>query len=126
MKVVLDGTAEPPLGPLSRAVAVGDLVFVSGTVGAEPDGSYSTDVGRQTTRTLQNVAAHLEAGGLGLEHVVSVTIYLTRAEDYKAMNEAYSACFSGVLPARTTVVCAMVHQEHLIEISAIAHKGAMQ
>jgi 2-iminobutanoate/2-iminopropanoate deaminase len=124
VKENLDGTGVPPLGPLSRAVGVGDLVFVSGTVGSEDDGSYSPDAGRQTERTLQNIEAHLRAGGLGLEHVVSATVYLTRPEDYKAMNDAYSARFGGVMPARATIVCRMVHDEHLVEISAIAHRGA--
>lgn len=126
MKQSFDGGTTPPLGPLSRAVGAGDLVFVSGTVGTRADGSLPATVGEQTTQTLHNIADHLAAAGLTLDHVVDVTIYLVRPEDYAEANAAYEPFFQDPRPARATVCAGMVHPEHLVEISAIAHRGAAQ
>jgi 2-iminobutanoate/2-iminopropanoate deaminase len=119
-----DGGTVPSLGPLSRALAIDEWVFVAGTVGTFDDGTLPPTVGDQTAQTLENIASHLRAAGLTLRDVVSTTIYITRRDQYKAMNEAYVRYFESPYPARATVVCDLVHEEHLVEISAIARRGA--
>jgi 2-iminobutanoate/2-iminopropanoate deaminase len=119
-----DGGTTPSLGPLSRALGVDDWVFVAGTVGTFDDGSLPGTVGEQTARTLENISAHLGAAGLSLRDVVSTTVYLTERGQYKAMNDAYTRYFQAPYPARATVVCDLVHEEHLVEISAVAKRGA--
>ncbi len=52
-------------------------------------------------------------------------VYLTRREDFAAMNEAYGEFVAryvtdGVLPARTTVFTGLPHEEMLVEIDALA------
>ena len=82
----------------------------------------------QTRRTLENVRAILEAGGAGVEDVLMFRVYLTRRDDFAAMNEAYGAFVaehvpSGVLPARTTVFVDLPHEVMLVEIDALAVTG---
>jgi 2-iminobutanoate/2-iminopropanoate deaminase len=119
-----DGGTVPSLGPLSRALGVDDWVFVAGTVGTFDDGTLPPTVEEQTAQTLENIASHLAAAGLTLRDIVSTTIYLTARDQYKAMNEAYLRYFEAPYPARATVVCDLVHEEHLVEISAVARRGA--
>lgn len=124
MKQPYSGDAQKPLGLLSRAMGAGEYVFVSGTVGLREDGSIASTTGEQTAQTLENVRLHLQAAGLELDDVVDVTIYLVRAADFGAMNKVYAEYFSEPYPARATVRCDLIHSEHLVEISAIAYRGA--
>jgi 2-iminobutanoate/2-iminopropanoate deaminase len=124
MLQAFDGGSTATLGPLSRAVAVDDWVFVAGTIGTRDDGSLPSGVAEQTAQTLENIASHLDAAGLSLADVVSTTIYLTDRAGYRAMNDAYARYFEEPYPARATVCCDLVHEEHLVEISAIARRGA--
>lgn len=126
MKHAFDGGATPTLGPLSRAIGVGDLVFVAGTVGTRPDGTLPATVGEQTAQTLKNIAGHLAVAGLTMDHVVDVTVYLVNPDDYGEMNTAYAEFFNDPKPARAALCAGMVHAEFLVEISAIAHRGAVQ
>jgi reactive intermediate/imine deaminase len=86
------------------------------------------DVAAQTTRTLANVAAIVEAAGATFDDVVMLRVYLTTRDDFAAMNEAYAAfvaehCPSGVLPSRTTVMVGLPREEMLVEIDALAITG---
>jgi 2-iminobutanoate/2-iminopropanoate deaminase len=119
-----DGGSLAALGPLSRAVAVDDWVFVAGTIGTRDDGSLAGTVAEQTAQTLENIKSHLEAAGLSMADVVSATVYLPDRTEYKAMNAAYARYFEEPYPARATVCCELVHDDHLVEISAVARRGA--
>lgn len=124
MRQAFDGGSTPALGPLSRALGVDGWVFVAGTIGTFEDGSLPDTVEEQTAQTLENIRSHLEAAGLTLADVVSTTIYLPDRTTYKAMNDAYLRYFEPPYPARATVCCELVHEDHLIEIAAIACRGA--
>lgn len=124
MRQAFDGGTNPSLGPLSRALGVDDWVFVAGTIGTFDDGSLPATVGEQTAQTLENVKAHLAAAGLTLADVVSTIVYLVDRTQYSAMNDAYARYFDEPYPARATVCCELVHEEHLVEISAVARRGA--
>jgi 2-iminobutanoate/2-iminopropanoate deaminase len=124
MLQAFDGGSVAPLGPLSRAVGIDDWVFVAGTIGTFDDGSLPATVAEQTAQTLENISSHLNAAGLSMADVVSTTVYLTDRTQYKAMNDAYARYFDAPHPARATVCCELVHEEHLVEISAVARRGA--
>lgn len=124
MRQAFDGGTAVALGPLSRAMGVDDWVFVAGTIGTREDGSLPGSVAAQTAQTLENIAAHLRAAGLTMADVVSTTIYLPDPSEYGAMNEVYARWFEPPYPARATVCCRLVHDDHLVEISAVARRGA--
>ncbi len=102
--------------PLSPGLAEGPFMFVSGQIGAAGAG-----IEAQTEQVLENLAAVLAAGGLGMDDVVKTTVFLTRAEDFAAMNTVYRRHFSEPFPTRSTVVVAALARPGLVvEIEAIA------
>lgn len=114
--------APQPIGPYSQAIKAGNFLFVAGQGPIDPKTGKITgqDIESQTTRTLQNVQAILEASGLSLRDVVKVSIFLKNAADFQKMNETYKKFFPENPPARTTVEAAFVAPDMLVEIDAIA------
>jgi 2-iminobutanoate/2-iminopropanoate deaminase len=110
------GGANPTL-PFSTAVKAGGFIYVSGAIVASP----GADIRKQTKDTLDSVAATLQAAGSSIANAASVTVYLTKAEDFAAMNEVYATFFPNDPPARTTVVVTqpLANAAGLVEISAI-------
>jgi 2-iminobutanoate/2-iminopropanoate deaminase len=84
-----------------------------------PDGAEA-----QTRRVMDNLILVLQGIGLGLEHVVSVRIFLTEFErDYPAMNQAYRSYFpADRLPARTCIGVTALARKALVEIDCIARR----
>ena len=128
-KVEIRTTGAPaPAHTFSQGVRKGPFVQVSGQGPVDPATSeylYPGDVAAQTTRTLENVKAIVEAGGATFDDVVMLRVYLTKREDFSTMNDAYgqfvSAHTSGdVLPSRTTVFTGLPREEMLVEIDAVA------
>ncbi len=123
MKLAITSPNAPEaFGPYSSALRIGQLLFVSGQVPADPvtGQMIAGDIGTQTRRILDNIGALLEAGGLTYDHVVRTTVFLADMNDFAAMNEAYKAYFSEPYPARSTVQAARLPRDARIEIDAIA------
>jgi 2-iminobutanoate/2-iminopropanoate deaminase len=111
--------------PFSTVVGYGELVFVSGLVGRDPEsGTISAgDVGEQTRQTIVNIKHQLAAAGLSLRHVLKATVFLTDMRRVQEMNRAYVSAFDNGLPARSCVqVVALPDPEALVEIEVIAHR----
>lgn len=116
----------------SQGVHAGAIVQVSGQGPQDPDTGeylYAGDVGRQTTRALENVRAIVEASGATFDDVISLRVYLTDQSYFSAMNDAYEAFVrehtpSGTLPARTTVFVGLPWPQMLVEIDGMAVTGA--
>lgn len=128
-RIALSTTDAPaPAHTFSQGVKRGPFVQVSGQGPVDPaSGEYvfGGDVAAQTIRTLQNVEAILAAGGATFDDVMMLRVYLTKREDFAAMNDAYgefvgSRVASGVLPSRTTVFTGLPREEMLVEIDALA------
>lgn len=120
--------APAPAHTFSQGVKRGPFVQVSGQGPVDPATNaylHEGDVAAQTTRTLQNVEAILTAAGATFDDVMMLRVYLTKRDDFAAMNDAYGAFVasrveSGVLPARTTVFTGLPREEMLVEIDALA------
>lgn len=120
--------APAPAHTFHQGVRKGPFVQVSGQGPQDPaTGAYlfPGDVAAQTTRTLENVRAIVEASGGTFDDVVMLRVYLTKREDFPVMNEAYGAFVAehspgGVLPSRTTVFVGLPREEMLVEIDAFA------
>ncbi|MEK2606656.1 RidA family protein [Burkholderia arboris] len=108
--------------PRSLAVKAGDLVFVSGQIARNEDGSIvAGGIDVQTRRTLQNVAQVLALAGCTLDDVVKTTVWLEDARDFAEFNRVYAEFFPGNKPSRSTLQATnMVGTK--IEIEAIACK----
>ncbi|HET8647679.1 MAG TPA: RidA family protein, partial [Vicinamibacteria bacterium] len=114
--------AGPDLGlPISTAVRAGGLVYVSGVLATDDRGQVvPEDIAAQTRRTLDNLRASFAAAGTRLENAGSLHVYLTRAEDFAAMNAVYRTVWPRDPPARTTVITGLAAPGALIEIAGVA------
>ena len=125
MKTVLS-TAEAPaaLGPYSQGIAADSFVFCSGQIPLDPATGQliSGDIGIRTERVLKNLAAVLEAHGMGLTHVVKTMVFLTDLSDFNEMNLVYAKFFPEQPPARSTIQVAALPKGANIEIEAVAIK----
>lgn len=128
-KIEIRTTGAPaPAHTFSQGVRKGPFVQVSGQGPVDPATSeylFPGDVAAQTTRTLENVKAIVEAGGATFDDVIMLRVYLTKREDFSIMNDAYGEFVSAhttgdVLPSRTTVFTGLPREEMLVEIDAIA------
>jgi 2-iminobutanoate/2-iminopropanoate deaminase len=92
-------------GPFPQAVQVGPLVFVSGQGPLSPVSNepISGDFADQVRQTFDNVEAILRAAGVGLEHVVKITVYLEDLGRVPEFNQLYERRMPPPLPARTLV-----------------------
>jgi len=90
----------------SRAVRVGERIFVSGTAPTWPDGTVDGDPGVQAQRCFEIIERALVEGGGGLADVVRVRVYLVDAGDFEAIAAVLGARLGTVRPANTTVVVA--------------------
>ena len=125
MKTVIS-TIEAPtaLGPYSQAIGAGPFVFCSGQIPLEPETGVliEGDISAQTRRVLENIVAVLRAHGLGMEHVVKTTVFMTDLADFAKMNAAYAGYFPSDPPARSTIQVAALPKGANVEIEAIAFK----
>lgn len=126
MKTVLKTDKAPAAaGPWSAGWRAGDYVFVAGQGPIDPKTGKvtGTTIQEQTERTLQNVAAIVEAAGGSMSDVVKVTVILTDLANFAGMNEVYKKFFKEPFPARMTYGAPLVVPGMLVEIDAIAYVG---
>lgn len=127
-KVVLTESAPAPAHVFSQGVSKGGFLQVSGQGPMDPATNQYIGVGdvrAQTRRTLENIKAILAAGDSSVEDVLMFRVYLTRREDFDAMNVVYAEFVqenvpSGAMPCRTTVFVNLPHEVMLVEIDALA------
>ena len=119
---VIHGPGEVPGLPVSSAVRVGDLLFLSGQVGNVLGTRQLVDGGvtGQTRQALENIKAILAFAGSSLESVVKCTVFLADINDFAAMNAVYAGYFPKDPPARTTVVASPPAVGARVEIECIA------
>lgn len=123
---VSSGTVWEGLVGYSRAVRVGDFVFVSGTTATADDGSVvgPGDPEAQARYILAKIERALDEAGARLADVVRTRIYLTNADDWEAVGRAHAAYFATVRPANTLVEVSRLVGDYLVEIEADAIVGS--
>jgi enamine deaminase RidA (YjgF/YER057c/UK114 family) len=109
----------------SRAVAVGDRVFVAGCAPIMADGGDPpADTYGQARRCLDVIEHALADAGATLADVVRTRVYLTPEADFEEFGRAHGEAFADIRPANTTVVVhALVDPRWLLEIEAEAVVG---
>jgi len=119
--VVAEG-APKAIGPYSVAIRSGGLIFVSGTLGMDPDTGELVPGGieAQTRKVLENLSNILKAGGSSLDRVVKTTVFLADMSEFPNMNAVYAEFFVHEPPARSTVEVAALPKAAAVEIEAIA------
>ena len=119
--VATDG-APKAAGLYSQAIVEGGFLFAAGQVSRDPKtGTVLTGpIEQAVERVFDNLEAVLKAEGLGWADVVRTTVYMTKGEDFAAMNAVYAKRMGDGRPARTTVFVAGLPGGAPIEMDLIA------
>lgn len=122
--LVTSAEAPAPAGPYSAGLRVGDLIFLSGQGGFDPDTGQlvSDDIAEQTAQTFRNIEVLLQAAGATLDDVVSCLVHLRDLAQGAEFNASYEKQFPGpVKPVRTTVRADLL-ADMRVEVTVIASK----
>jgi enamine deaminase RidA (YjgF/YER057c/UK114 family) len=109
----------------SRAVVVGDRVFVSGTTGFDyVTMTISDDIAEQAAQCLRNIEAALAQAGASMRDVVRVRYILPNAADFPATWPVLRAAFGEIRPAATMFEAKLADPRMKIEIEVDAIIGS--
>ena len=108
--------------PISPAIQCGALLFLSGQVPTEADGSIPAGIKAQTDLVLRKLQAVAKEAGYDLSDFVKCTVFLRNHEDFADMNSVYRIYFPVDPPARSCVRAEVAIAAD-IEIEAIAMKA---
>lgn len=111
----------------SRAVRIGNMVFVGGTTTTTPEGVVEAegDAYLQTKIILQKIEQALTKAGAKLSQVYRVRIYVTDISRSQEYMQAYAEFFKEIKPVTILAeVSALARPTHLVEIEAEAMIGS--
>ena len=120
-----EGLAEA-VGPFSRAVLVGDHLYIAGTTAlSHVSGDYykrplPDGIEAQTRLTMENIKKCVESVGGSMEDIFKVVIMLKNPEDYKKMNAVRGEYFRKNQPISTCFKADLMRDDILVEIEAVA------
>jgi reactive intermediate/imine deaminase len=110
--------------PFSRAVRVGDILYLSGAIGRGPDGKPPEGIEAQAKATMDDIGETLKLAGLTHRDLFHCTVFLSDMKNWAAFNTVYMTYFpDGPLPARSAVGVNGLALGALLEIECQAYAG---
>lgn len=111
--------------PLSNSIASGNLVFVSGQIGINPETSklVNSNFEEEAKQVMKNLERELKEHNLTMDDLVSTIVYLKDMKYYDALNKVYGSYFKKRFPTRTCIAVADLPAGASVEISGIAEKN---
>ena len=111
--------------PFSKAIRVGDFLFLSGQVPMDPQGNVVLgDIREQTEAVMSRIGETLTECGVGFDQVVKATVWLTDMQHFAGFNEVYKRHFVNGFPVRSTVGGSQLALGVDVEIEVQAWVGA--
>lgn len=109
--------------PFSAAVRVGDVLYLSGQIGASPeDGSVPPDIESQTRLVMANMQQSLKLAGAGLDDVFKCTVMLADMSQWARFNAVYVTYFKpDRLPARSAFGASGLAFDAGVELECMAY-----
>jgi len=110
--------------PFSDAVLSGDTLYVAGHIGIDAhSGNAAADPATEARLVMEAVRHTVEAAGLSMDELVSVTVYCTDLALYDRFNAVYRSYFRGHYPARAFIGAASLVRGAHFEVQGIAVKA---
>ena len=121
-QIISSPDAPAAIGPYSQAVKANGILFCSGQIAIDPSsGALLTDsIEVETRQVMENIKAVLNHAGLGMEHIVKASIFMSNMDHYQTVNEVYAHYFQEAPPAREAVAVKTLPKNVNVEISVIA------
>jgi 2-iminobutanoate/2-iminopropanoate deaminase len=108
--------------PFSNGILAGNTLYVAGQEGVVDGKLVPGGIAPETRAALESIRRIVNASGLDMKDVASVTVFLADIHDFPEMNKVYQTYFPDPKPARATVQAAALVNNARVEISAIAVK----
>jgi enamine deaminase RidA (YjgF/YER057c/UK114 family) len=121
-KLISSGTPWEAMAGYSRAVRIGDTIYVSGTTASDSSGAvqHPGDAAGQARYVIRKIEAALAEAGASLADVVRTRVFVREIGDWEAVARAHGELFGAIRPANTLVRAELIDPAMLVEIEAVA------
>jgi enamine deaminase RidA (YjgF/YER057c/UK114 family) len=124
-QMVSSGTVWEEMAGYSRAVRIGDHIYVSGTTATGTHGPIGGhDPMSQAHAVLDKIEAAIQQLGGQMSDVVRTRVYVPHIDYWEPVARVHGARFHNIRPANTLIVAQLIGSEYLVEIEAEAIIGA--